>query len=388
MIDWLDDFVNYHANSETPQRILYWVGISTIAGALRRKVWIQEDGFQWTSNFYIVVVAPPGLAKKSTSIDYGKRLLRNCDDIHFGPNVATWQAIIEELGGMHDIVEIGDEEFESTNMTLYSSEFGSLFDADDQRAIDVLTDIWDGKLDEFRKATKTAGNDTLVNPWINIIGCTTPSWIGKNMPESLIGSGFVCRCIWLYADHRERRVAYPSRNIKSDRSLSAGLISRLRDMSEITGQFKLTDEAYEWGERWYEDYCNYIDNVVGTLEGDFAQRRQTHLHKVAMIVSSARGNAPTINVADMQRASEVLKSVEQDASYIFGFIGQSSQARNSGQIVQLVQRHGWISKKELYKREFFRKLSFKDYESAFQSAIASGRVKISWIGTDMLVGPC
>jgi len=389
MSDWIEDFVKCHSNSETPQRILRWVAISTIAGALRRKVWIQEDGYQWTSNFYVVLVAPPGIAKKSTSIDYGKRLLAQCDGINFGPNVATWQALIEELGEIHDIVEIEGlkEPLETACMTVFSSEFGSLFDGDDRKAVDVLTDLWDGKEGDFRKSTKTSGKDTISNPWINIIGCTTPAWVRKNMPEELIGSGFVCRCVWLYADKRECRIAYPSRQPKIERRSLESLAFQLKDIAQLSGQFNLTDEAYEWGTKWYDKYCDYIDTVAGTIEGDFAQRRQTHLHKVAMVVSASRGNAPLIQQSDLEHADRLLQSVEADAAYIFNLIGQSPQSRNVTDLIECVKRNGWMTKRELFRNHFLRKLSLKDYEATFQSAVASGYVKVAMSNNEVMVGP-
>ena len=51
-----------------------WVGVSTIAGALRRKVWIDQAYFKWYPNFYIILVAPPGIVAKSTTASLGMRL--------------------------------------------------------------------------------------------------------------------------------------------------------------------------------------------------------------------------------------------------------------------------------------------------------------------------
>ena len=58
----------------------------------------------------------------------------------------------------------------------------------------------------FKKISKHAGNDDVVNPWINIIACTTPAWIAGNFPEYMIGGGFTSRCVFVYADAKERFV--------------------------------------------------------------------------------------------------------------------------------------------------------------------------------------
>ena len=59
--DWLSAFCDYASYGEAPRRMYHWVGISTIAGALRRKVWIDQTYFKWFPNFYVILVAPPGI---------------------------------------------------------------------------------------------------------------------------------------------------------------------------------------------------------------------------------------------------------------------------------------------------------------------------------------
>jgi len=59
--NWLKSYMHYSSFSEAPDKMHFWVGVSTIAGALRRRVWIDQGYFQWTPNFYIVFVSPPGI---------------------------------------------------------------------------------------------------------------------------------------------------------------------------------------------------------------------------------------------------------------------------------------------------------------------------------------
>src|SRR5574343_321589 len=66
--NWLRAYVAFTADSESPDDFHFWTGVATIAGALRRRVWIDMRKFQWTPNFYIILVGPPGIATKSTSI--------------------------------------------------------------------------------------------------------------------------------------------------------------------------------------------------------------------------------------------------------------------------------------------------------------------------------
>ena len=87
--DWLKAYLKYAEATEAPQHMHFWSGVSAVAGALRRKVWIDQAYFKWYPNFYIVLVAPPGIVSKSTTVGIAMDLLRKVPGIHFGPDVVT-----------------------------------------------------------------------------------------------------------------------------------------------------------------------------------------------------------------------------------------------------------------------------------------------------------
>ncbi len=61
--NWLEGYYHYTKHSEAPDLFHFWTGVSVVAGALRRQVWIDQRYFQWTPNFYIVLVGPAGVSK-------------------------------------------------------------------------------------------------------------------------------------------------------------------------------------------------------------------------------------------------------------------------------------------------------------------------------------
>src|SRR5579864_7948017 len=96
--NWISAFMEYASYGEAPKHMYFWTAVSTIAGALRRQVWIDQAYFQWHPNFYIILVAPPGIVSKSTTAGVGMSLLKKVPDIKFGPDVVTWQALIGAFG--------------------------------------------------------------------------------------------------------------------------------------------------------------------------------------------------------------------------------------------------------------------------------------------------
>jgi hypothetical protein len=373
--DWLDDFVKYASYGEASPRLMYWVGVSTIAGALRRKVWIDQEIFQWSPNFYILVVGEPGSVRKSTSIDLGiKRFLEKVEGINLGPSSVTWQALIEHIASLKEEVTLPDGEvFTMSPVTLSLSEFGTFFDPTNRELVDNLTDLWDGKLGKIDKMTKTSGCDQMVNSWINIIAATTPKWLSQNFGDALVGGGLAGRFIYLFENMPTRDIAYPKRGMPPRallRKTEAALLDRLKVMANYGGEIELTEEAYEWGDEWYKGERKKLRGLgSGSLESGFIVRKQVHLHKLAMVISAARCEFPSITLTHMLAAQQQLDALDADMKNVFGYVGQSKVTTAAREIVEAVKALGSVERRVLYQRQFFRTMTITEYNEAVQSAI-------------------
>lgn len=374
MSDWLRDFVDYASYGESSPRSMFWTGVSTIAAVLRRKVWFDQEYYQWSPNFYILIVGAPGAIKKSTSIDIGMGLLKQIPGINMGPSIVTWQALIEYISQCREDVTLPDGEvFEMSAVTLALSEFGSFFDPENRELIDNLTDLWDGKIGRITKMTKTSGNDEMVNPWINIIAATTPKWLAQNFGENLVGGGLAGRFIFLHEDMPSKDVAYPKRQMKDMASRldkKAALVAGLKVMAQYAGDFVLTEEAYVWGEVWYDEQRAALRTLGNdSLESGFIVRKQVHLHKLAMVICAARNEFPTVTLAHMQEARVQLDALDSDMRKVFGYVGQSKVTQAAREIVEAVRHAKKVERRLLYQRQFFRTLSISEFNDAVNSAI-------------------
>ena len=167
-------YMEYASVSEAPAKFHFWTAVSVIAGALRRKVWLDMGRFHWFANFYIILVAPPGW-KKSSSVGIGTSLLRRVEGVHFGPDAITWQALVTALASSKEEFMVDDEIIPMSALTIESGELGNLINPQDREMVDLLVTLWDGRV-TFTKQTKMSGNDEVENPWVNLIACTTPIW--------------------------------------------------------------------------------------------------------------------------------------------------------------------------------------------------------------------
>jgi hypothetical protein len=379
--NWLEGYVEYAKFGEAPISMLFWTGVCTIAGALRRRVWIDQAYFQWIPNFYVIIVSPPGIVAKSTTAATGMRLLRAVPGVKFGPDVVTWQALAQAFATALEFVQMpGGAQHGMSSLMIESSELGTFLNPSDREMVDFLVTLWDGKKGAIEKLTKTQGKDVIENPCINLIACTTPAWIEGNFPEYMIGGGFTSRCIFLYTDTKRQYVAYPGLSVPKDfAKTQADLVTDLITISKLKGEYKLLPETVKWGEAWYEQhYKNRPKHLDNERFGGYIARKQTHIHKLAMVLAAAQRDDLIITEQDLSAANAIITSLEIDMPKVFDRIGTSLQAKGAVLLLNRIRLYGkeGISRQDLYS-SVFKELSYNDFQQALEAVFEAGHISMN-----------
>lgn len=381
--DWIQEYLDYTAQSESPTVFHFWTAVSVVAGALRRRVWIDQRYFQWTPNFYIFFVAPPGVVSKSTTAGIGMRLLRRVKEVAFGPESLTWQSLVRSLSESTQNVIMGDGlAYPMSAITINAGELGTFFNPDDREMVDVLVELWDSKLGPFTRGTKSQGTDVVENPCLNIIGCTTPSWIAQNFPEYMVGGGFMSRSIFIYADKKRHLEAYPADQMESGEAhrYEERLTKDLETISQMKGEMRLSDEAKEWGRAWYKRHWEHgLDSAPDANPeryGGYIARKQTHIHKLAIVLSAATSNSNIITLECLQKAEKLISASETDMSKVFGNIGLSDSGRHVREVVAYVRSLGSVGKSKLWRMLMSQLGRPQVFEECVQAAMNAGYIGV------------
>ena len=383
--DWLTAFMDYASYGEAPRHMYFWTGVSAIAGALRRKVWIDQAYFRWYPNFYIVLVAPPGIVSKSTTAGVGMSLLRKVPGVKFGPDVVTWPALMSAFAESTEGFEYNGDIHPMSPLTLESSEFGNLLNPQDKEMVDLLVALWDGKTME--KKTKHSGDDLVQNPWINLIACTTPSWIAGNFPEYMIGGGFTSRCLFVYADKKEKYVAYPGLEVPPNLTeMAEKLTADLESISKLTGEYKLSKDAIAWGQDWYhKHYTVRPANLDDERFGGYIARKQTHMHKLAIVLAASAGDALEVTAEHLTIADQMITDLEPDMSFVFSKIGKSETALYAERLIWFVHSKVTVPYHEAYRYVHSYFPSMRDFEDVLAGCIRAGYMKLEQSGSTMML---
>jgi len=386
--NWLAAFLDYASNTEAPRIMHTWAGVSAIAGALRRKVWIDQYYYQWTPNFFIILVAPPGVVSKSTTADVALSLLRDVPGIKFGPDVVTWQSLVTSFAAACESFEYNGDWYPMSAMTLVSSELGNLVNMHDKETVNLFIDLWDGRK-KLEKQTKMSGSDVVEAPWINMIGCTTPHWIADNMPAATVGGGFTSRCIFVYVEAKEKFIAYPADHVPEGiAERRTRLVQDLEHISlNLCGEYHLTPQAKEWGTEWYQRmWSTPASQATFNDQGSgYRARKQTHMHKLAMVLAAAQRDELIITAEDLQLAEVLLNDVEKDMERVFSRIGRTEESLQAERFIQYVREKGagGVPFEEAYRHihAYFPKAT--DFDAILAGAIKSGQLKMTQRGATL-----
>lgn len=375
--------MNFTRASESPDAFHFWSGVGTVAGALRRRVWIDMRHFQWTPNFYIILVGPPGIATKSTSIRIGIDLLSEVDGIKFGPQSMTWQSLSTHLEGAIEYVKYydlnGQEQLQAMSpITCAVPELGTFLRMDDTALVEVLVDMWDGQKGAWGHTTKSSGNIEIKNPWLNILACTTPSWLEQNFPTSMIGGGLTSRIMFIYGDKKRHLVAYPDAQMpEADYNAHrTSLIEDLKRIALLSGSYMLSSSARRWGTDWYARLWSARPaNMANDRYSGYLSRKQTHIHKLAIVLAASQRDKLLIEEIDLIEADALLTTIEPHMIKVYESVGVVDESKHVADIVSHVRAYQWIDANSLFSL-LRNNMTERDFKNAMRITVEQGLCRV------------
>ncbi len=380
--NWLEAYGRYTERTEAPAHFHMWTGMFAIGATLARNVWIDMGAFDWVPNQYLVLVGSPGIVTKSTSIRLAEELVRSTERVKFGSNSSTWQSLAKEM--QHATAGNLDLGTPTSAITLCVSELGSFLDLEDRGQVDFMVDIWDGQRGVWQRSTVGGGAVKIESPCLNLIAATTPIWIRENFKQSMVGGGLSSRMILVLGRAKRHLIAYPGLDgIGTLADMKPKLIEDLVRISELSGPMTLTPDAIEWGKNWYTSHI--LKPASRQLKGErfegYYARKQTHMHKIAMILSASTSETMRITKRHLQAANGILLDMEKEYGEILENVQASTlYSANKMEISRVIRQYpNGVTEKDLYK-EVSSFVSGYDFKRAVLDLLKADDIK-------QLIGP-
>lgn len=327
--NWLMSYGEYTADNEAPESFHLWVGLGMIAGAARRNCFLQMQHFDVLTNMFIILVAPPGTARKTTALKIGRNLLKEVPGVHFTTKASSPAALIQQFAGL--------PEQDQQSLTCISYELGTFFSQNAAEMVDISTDLWDGNPD-WDKQTIARGVEKITKPWFNFLSGTTPQWLGDYLSATAVEGGFVARCVFIFED--KRKLSNPLPRPKPElRLLRKELINDLVQISTRAGEFKFSPDAEQLYTNWYLDPKRFPQFTDPRVSG-YYERKHSHALKVAMALALSERDELVLERQDIETALTLLADIEPGYHRSFSAVGKNVHATDTERILQQIASTG------------------------------------------------
>ena len=374
--DWLTGYIEYTENSEAPLSYHVWTGISCIAGALQRKVWINWPVPIYTNNF-IILVGPSGHARKNDAIRAGKDILKELA-IPFIADDNTPESIIRQLSEdctgsfFHD----GRTYFQTT-ATAFTPELATFTGNRNSRFLVYLTD-WYDSADKWERRTKHEGRDEITGLCFNLLGATAPDWLPYILTEEATGGGFTSRCIFVVEEDKGKIIADPNLN-KPSPALRASLVHDIEAISMMMGEMTFDKQGYERYIEWYTDTMERDKAgdwaIADPLFRGYCARRATHIKKIAMCLSASESENMKISLDQFERARALMENAEGKMPKVFSSLGSAVYVKQTTEVLDFIEAHGIVSKGEVMRR-FYRSVDSTVLEAVIKVLVDMEKIRV------------
>ncbi len=344
--NWLEEYLNYTSNQESPEQFHTWCALSIIAAAISRRNPLKSDYFEMFPNLYVVLVGASARVRKSSAIMIAQRLFRKALPSYPLITVrVTPEALISTMFS-------AQREHGAALCYLVADEFHTLVGRSKhyQLLISTLTSFYDCKVEDGA-LTQLRGLESLNNLCVNILAASTPHWLRLALPPDVIGGGFTSRIIFVYAETTDR--CFPELILPEGHDvLEQKLIEDLQTIANLNGHFDLHPSAKEWYYTWYRGF-DTPDTCSDLLVGYYG-RRSTHLRKVAALLSASRSNEMIISLQDIQIADKLLEAQEHWLPKMIALLQTNVIGEANTMVLNMIGRGGKLDYSSLLRRVSYR----------------------------------
>ena len=382
LINWLSTYKEYTKETESAPIFHKWVGISILAAALSKKIWLNLGRIKVFSNLYVVLVAEPEIARKSQAINYGVELMNEIDSIFMSADAITKEALLQDLECAKGTYDDQGIVRGYCALNIVSKEFESFLGQkkENTKMLVLLTDLFDAHEGPWRYRTKGSGSNVINNVFLNILAATTPESLASSFPSSAIGGGLTSRIIFIWSSAGHKKIAYPAFT-EEMLQMRNKLIYDLAIISRVSGNYVFSPDARERWEKWYSFYNERSPDRIckDPAFNGWYSRKPMFILKLAVILTASKTDTMILEWKEIYEAVELIVEAEKLMGKTFSAIGRSDIAPDVDLVKTVIAQHGAIPEKQLLQI-IWRDVDSKKFDNVISTILKSGEAKRGYKG--------
>jgi hypothetical protein len=362
--NFLDGYMAYARNQYAPEQFTLWTGISIVAAALERKVWIPEGNFCNYPNLFVLLTAGPGVGKTSAirqgvSILYGMQERNpNFKIVEGVSSAAGLREIMKQLDNMPD----GINQFSSVLMVgKEGSESALKNHGDDFRS--AACAMYD--CEERYQFTLKDGQMMIPQPVMNMLVGTTFDFLGSVVDQNSVFGGLASRFTYIlekdsemkgeffqgvkFFDEEKKKEAEAAEAALSkigfghSEETKQKLIDDLYSIHKMYGAYRIKKEVMLIVRNWFEAFKKEFNETESERTKAMMIRKRTLLKKLLIIIAASRSNELVITSDHALEAIGLVDAATKDNPYIMSqalIANTDSQGGLNELIIQAIKKSG------------------------------------------------
>jgi len=380
--NWIDGYTEYTAETESAAIFHKWTAMSVIAAALRKKVYFNLGRIRVYPNLYVVLVAEPGVVRKTQAITYGRRIMSKVDSIITSADAVTMQALIQDLEASAQAEHMPDGSVMTHNsLTVISREFETFLGkkTENTAMLTLLTDLFDCEELPWKYRTKNSGSNILSAVYLNLLAATTPESLASSLPAVAIGGGLTTRIVFVFGSGKNKKVPIPE---APPEILELALIQDLEVISRICGVYEFSPQARANWIDWYMQYEEISPERLcqDRLFDGWYSRKPMIIIKLAQILTAAISSSLQVEWHSFLEAERLLLDVEKTMGKTFCAVGKSDISSDVAEVSSIIAKYGRIDEQHLLQL-VWRDIDSEKFQNVIETAIKTGSVVREVFGT-------
>lgn len=345
-------YLEFTGGTEQPAQFRRWSLLSAVSAALGRRSYFKQGRLRYYPHQYILLSGLPA-TRKTSAISQSRNLLSKAGYKAFAPTTTSREQWLSDLqvgfsvANRRSDADITDlyaaADLSESPCYISSGEFLDFLGQGDLAFLTTLTNMWDIIDAPYEERLKRSSSVYIHNPIINLIGGTTPDNLKAQMPQQILGHGFLSRTLLVHADPVVDRITFPE---DQDTALEIRIIAELQRIMKMEGVFTGTPDGLKLLDEIYTTFVPLPDSRLQAYCG----RRLDHLIKLCIAGAACRN---TYHVDDeiVEEANTILAYTEETMSQALGQLGESRNAKAIQYLLYMLSNAttGPVSIHDLYK---------------------------------------
>lgn len=315
MADFIDKFVEFTEERPSPEIFRKWAAITTLSGALEKRVWTMTKAGPQFANLYVMLVAPPGVGK-SQAINPAEQILKATKKFFVAPHSVTAAAYVDALAKSARTFLLPDNKMlQYHHLFVFAAEFGVFMNSHDLGFLSLINNLFD-HIDCYREERRHSLKEPIdiPRPMTTLLLGSQPGFLATILPESAWTMGFTSRMLLVYSSTAPDVPLFGT--YKNQDKLQGELVRKLEDASEYYGEMMWEKKAIEEMVKWQKaDFGPVPDHPK--LSNYLPRRGKIFAVKLAMVSAMSRGEELAVRLQDVERARGWLLEIEALMPCIF-----------------------------------------------------------------------